>query len=218
MIYPTIKRIFDFILALIAIIVLSPILIIAGLGVKFSSKGPAIYKHERLGKDGKIFSNYKFRSMVVGARALQKKGVKDEQLIFPFGRFIRRIHMDELPQLFNILKGDMSFVGPRPMDLEFYNSVIQTNKIWKEILKIRPGLTCLESVVHELPKKADEILKEYNLRIEKPFDYMHERLIMDLYYIKHQSFLLDLKLILFTIKLVFINVFTKNYYKSRITL
>lgn len=218
MIYLTIKRILDFIISLIVIILLSPILILIAIGVKISSKGPAIYKHERVGKNQKIFNNYKFRSMVVNARDMQKKGVKDKDLIFRFGQFIRKTHLDELPQLFNILKGDISFVGPRALDIEEYDKFVKINKKWKEISKIRPGLTCLESVVHELPHDSAQILKKYNLRIKKPFDYFHERLIMDLYYLHHTSLLLDLKLIFKTIKLVILNLLTRNYYKSRITL
>ena len=209
------KRFLDLTLSLIAIILLSPLLLIISLGIKLSSKGPIIYKHERMGRYGKIFNNYKFRSMIVGARNQQQKGIKDKELIFPFGQFLRKIHLDELPQLFNILKGDMSFVGPRSMDVEYYRKTTQVLPKWKYIIRAKPGLTCLESVVHELPQDGDKILKKLNLKIKKPYNYFHERLKMDLYYLNHQSFLLDLKLILYTIKLVLVNLLTKNYYKSR---
>lgn len=130
------KRITDIVLSSIGLLLLSPILIIVAIAIKIDSRGPIIFKQDRVGKDGKIFSMYKFRSMVVNAEELKQQlqsqnemsgpmfKIKNDPRITKIGRFIRKTSIDELPQLLNVIKGDMSLVGPRPLlvdYLQYYN-------------------------------------------------------------------------------------------------
>ena len=118
MFYRFIKRIFDLFWSCVAIICLSPLLLLISLIIKITSKGPILYKATRVGKNGKIFLCYKFRSMKVDSGSVKLTTLKNDDRIYPFGRFLRNTKMDELPQLFNILSGKMSIVGPRPEDKE----------------------------------------------------------------------------------------------------
>ena len=147
-VYTVFKRFMDIVLSIIGLITISPILLIVSLAIKIDSKGPVIFKQERIGKDGKAFKIYKFRSMVVGAEKMgtgvySKKG---DSRVTRVGKFIRMTSIDELPQLVNILKGEMSFIGPRP---------VLTYHPWKyeeytpEQLKrfeVRPGVTGLAQI------------------------------------------------------------------------
>ena len=147
-VYTVFKRFMDIVLSIIGLIIISPILLIVSLAIKIDSKGPVIFKQERIGKDGKVFKIYKFRSMVVGAEKMgtgvySKKG---DSRVTRVGKFIRMTSIDELPQLVNILKGEMSFIGPRP---------VLTYHPWKyeeytpEQLKrfeVRPGVTGLAQI------------------------------------------------------------------------
>ena len=147
-VYTVFKRFMDIVLSIIGLIIISPILLIVSLAIKIDSKGPVIFKQERIGKDGKAFKIYKFRSMVVGAEKMgtgvySKKG---DNRVTRVGKFIRMTSIDELPQLVNILKGEMSFIGPRP---------VLTYHPWKyeeytpEQLKrfeVRPGVTGLAQI------------------------------------------------------------------------
>ena len=147
-VYTVFKRFMDIVLSIIGLIIISPILLIVSLAIKIDSKGPVIFKQERIGKDGKVFKIYKFRSMVVGAEKMgtgvySKKG---DNRVTRVGKFIRMTSIDELPQLVNILKGEMSFIGPRP---------VLTYHPWKyeeytpEQLKrfeVRPGVTGLAQI------------------------------------------------------------------------
>ena len=147
-VYTVFKRFMDIVLSIIGLIIISPILLIVSLAIKIDSKGPVIFKQERIGKDGKVFKIFKFRSMVVGAEKMgtgvySKKG---DNRVTRVGKFIRMTSIDELPQLVNILKGEMSFIGPRP---------VLTYHPWKyeeytpEQLKrfeVRPGVTGLAQI------------------------------------------------------------------------
>ena len=147
-VYTVFKSFMDIVLSIIGLIIISPILLIVSLAIKIDSKGPVIFKQERIGKDGKAFKIYKFRSMVVGAEKMgtgvySKKG---DNRVTRVGKFIRMTSIDELPQLVNILKGEMSFIGPRP---------VLTYHPWKyeeytpEQLKrfeVRPGVTGLAQI------------------------------------------------------------------------
>lgn len=195
-VYDFFKRIFDIIFSICAIIVLSPIMLIVGFLVICTSKGPMIYISDRVGKNGKIFKFYKFRSMYENAESSLvdllsqneiKGGVtfkmKNDPRITPFGKFIRKTSLDELPQLFNILKGDMSVCGPRPCTVREYNLYEEKEK---QRLLVKQGLT-----------------GEWQVRgrSNTTFDEMIE---MDLDYIKNKrSFWYDIKLILLTLITVF---------------
>lgn len=181
--YLIIKRILDVVISLIALIILSPILLIVAIAIKIESKGPIIFKQQRIGKDGKVFNIYKFRSMVVGAEKMGT-GVyskKDDNRVTKVGKFIRMTSIDELPQLVNILKGEMSIIGPRP---------VLTYHPWKyeeyteEQLKrfnVRPGVTGWAQV-----------------HGRKDVEW-HERIKLDVYYVENISFLLDVKIFFKTI-------------------
>ena len=148
-IYSFVKRSFDIGSSLVALIVLSPVWLICAIGIKLSSKGPVFYTTERIGKGKKPFTLYKFRSMHVyqpDAEGKKSEGgyIANAKRIFPFGGFLRMSKLDELPQLLNILKGDMSVIGPRPVPITSVNR----NYVGKYecILDVRPGLACLDSL------------------------------------------------------------------------
>ncbi|MCF1613592.1 sugar transferase [Tetragenococcus koreensis] len=180
-----IKRIFDFFGSLIGIIILLPLLLIISIIIKINSRGPVFFKQKRLGKNGKVFNIFKFRTMVTDA---EKKGdgifVKNENdnRITSVGKILRSASLDELPQLLNVIKGDMSLIGPRPplpyhpYEYEEYPSV------QKERFKMRPGVTGLAQV---------------KVRNSVPWD---KRMTFDVEYVNNFSIWLDFKIILLTIR------------------
>lgn len=148
--FGVIKRLFDFLAAFLAIVVTSPLWVIIAIGIKLSSKGPVFYRAERAGKNGKVFTLYKFRSMHVyhpeeGSNKKTEGGyIANEARIFPFGGLLRKSKLDELPQLLNILMGHMSVIGPRPLTaagVEKHYSGKYAN-----VTDVRPGLACLDSL------------------------------------------------------------------------
>ena len=184
--YEFLKRLMDIICSMSALIVLAPILIVVDILIKIESKGPVIFSQERVGINNKKFKMYKFRSMVVNAEDMKEKlekqnerkgpmfKIKNDPRITTIGRFIRKTSIDELPQLINILKGEMSIVGPRP---SLPKEVIQFEPWMLERLKVKPGLTCYWQV-----QGRDHIEFE---------DWMR----LDVKYVKDRNFLLDIKLI-----------------------
>ena len=191
--YEKIKRFFDICLSAAALVVLSPVLLVIAILIYLEDKGPVIYSQTRLGKDGRSFKLYKFRSMCVDAdeklKDLQKLNerdgpvfkIRDDPRVTKVGKFIRKTCIDELPQLVNIIKGDMSIVGPRP---PLPNEVEQYNSYQKQRLLVVPGLTCYWQI-----QKGEETT----------FDEWVE---LDLKYIKERSILLDFRLILLTFKVI----------------
>ena len=184
--YSVYKRALDLLASTLGLIIGVPIIIIFGILVKLEDGGPIFYKQERLGKNNKKFYIYKIRSMKIDAEKIggAQWAEKDDPRITKIGKFIRKTRIDEIPQLFNILNGEMSLIGPRPERPEL------TYKFEEEIpgfinrLKIKPGLTGLAQV-----NGGYEISPEEKLR-------------WDLIYIKTQSFIVDIKIILKTIKVV----------------
>lgn len=181
-----VKRAMDIVISLLILIILSPILIIVCIAIKAHDGGPIIYKQDRLTKDGKIFKIYKFRSMKVNS---EKDGAqlanKGDDRITPVGRIIRRVHVDELPQLFNILKGEMAFVGPRPERPEIAAEYEKSIPEFDFRLKMKAGLTGYAQVFG-------------NYRTT-PLD----KLKLDLTYIENYSVWLDIMIIVQTIKIFF---------------
>lgn len=190
----SLKRFLDFILACIALFLLSPVFIITAFAIIIENPGPIIYSQVRVGKDGKVFSFYKFRSMVVGADKMKDKLLEDNEskdgVIFKMkhdpritkvGRFIRKYSIDELPQLINVLKGEMSMVGPRPPVPREVNLYTLEDR---KRLHIKPGITCIWQVAG---------------RSEIPFK---EQVELDKQYIRSQSFWEDIKILLKTIPAV----------------
>ena len=181
-----VKRICDVILSLIGIIVASPLMLLIALAVKLYDGGPVLYKQERLTRDGRLFLIYKFRSMGMDS---EKNGArlasKGDKRVTPVGRVIRNIHFDELPQLFNILKGDMSMVGPRPERQEISDKYEETIPEFVLRTKVKAGLTGYA-----------QVYGKYNTT---PYD----KLKLDLTYIENYSLWLDIKILLLTFKILF---------------
>lgn len=182
------KRVFDIVLSLIAIIILSPIMVIVAIAIKATDRGPVLYKQCRLTKDGRKFMVLKFRSMRVDAEkdgvARLSSGDKDDR-ITPIGKFIRKVRIDELPQLFNIFLGDMSIVGPRPERPEIAEQYIKELPEFELRLQAKAGLTGYA-----------QVYGKYNTT---PYD----KLQMDLMYIANPSLFEDIKIIFATIKILF---------------
>lgn len=185
--YPFVKRIFDIFCSSIGLILSSPVLLIVALCIKLYDKGPALYKQVRYTKDKKEFYIYKFRSMIVNA---EKNGAqlaeKNDNRITPVGKFIRKTRLDELPQLWNIFKGDMSFVGPRPERPEIHSEYLKDLPEFDFRLNVKAGLTGYA-----------QVYGKYNTSPE-------DKLKLDLLYINNRSIVMDLKLIFYTVKIMFI--------------
>lgn len=211
--YHIFKRFADIIIALVLILALIPFYVIIYIAVRVTSKGPVIYKHPRVGKGKKEFVIYKFRSMYVNARSMQQKGIWDEnRLLTPIGKFIRTTFLDEIPQLVNILKGDLTFIGPRPLDVETFQILRKQDKRWNNTIRSRPGLTSLESVADYLPEKERKEFERHFkglLKKDKETDQFKHRLVLDLYYVENESLLFDIKIFLKTMLLTLRKLFSK---------
>ncbi|MGN0538223.1 MAG: sugar transferase [Candidatus Fimenecus sp.] len=189
-----IKRILDFSLALIALIVLAIPMAIVAVIIKFDSPGPVIFKQKRIGKGGKVFEIYKFRSMCVGAEG-QGSGVysgKGDARVTRIGRIIRATSIDELPQLVNILKGDMSFIGPRPPLTYHPWDYSEYTEEQLRMFEVRPGITGWAQV-----NGRKDV--EWNHRIE-----------LNVWYVDNVSLFLDIKIFFLTIFKVFTNADNEN--------
>lgn len=206
MFYQIIKRALDILLSLIAIICLFSLLIIVAIIIKCTSKGPILYKAKRVGKGGKVFNCYKFRSMRVDSGQVKLTTLRSDDRIYPFGRFLRATKIDELPQLFNILSGKMSIVGPRPED------TVNAEKIYigdyQQILMVKPGLTSPASLYDYThgEKCQDESFYET--------DILPKKLFLELYYVKHKSFFYDVKLVFKTVWLIILTMLGKKKFKE----
>ncbi len=189
------KRIFDFIFSLIGLLLLSPILILISILIKLDSRGPVLFIQNRVGKNNVDFNIYKFRTMRMASetKGLLTLGNNDSR-ITKIGYFLRRYKIDEFPQLINVLKGDMSFVGPRP-ELRYYVNFYTDDDM--KIYQVRPGITGLASLKY---RNEVELLKA----AKNPEEYFIKTIIPDKLrfnkiYIKKRNFFFDLKLILMTI-------------------
>lgn len=184
----TVKRAVDILGSLLLIIVTSPIMIVTAILIKLYDGGDVFFKQTRLTRDEKEFKIIKFRSMIMNAES--KTGAvlakENDDRITPIGRFIRKVRFDELPQLFNILKGDMTFVGPRPERPELFEKICEEIPEFKYRLNVTAGLTGYA-----------QIYGKYNTT-------MRDKLLLDLYYIENYSLISDLKLLVMTIKIVFV--------------
>lgn len=181
--YKYIKRLLDVIIAMLAVIILSPLMIVTAMAVKLESDGPVIFKQERLGLNGKVFKIFKFRSMCQGAEHTGS-GVysgADDDRVTKVGKFIRATSIDELPQLFNIIKGDMSFIGPRPpLTYHPWNLEEYTNE-QLHMFDVRPGITGWAQI-----------------HGRKDVEW-HKRIELNCWYVDHMSFFLDIKILFSTV-------------------
>ena len=189
-----IKRTFDFCSSLIGLIVLFPILILISFAIKIGSKGPVLFSQKRVGKDGKLFTLIKFRSMTVQQESNSTATVRGDLRITKIGEFLRKYKLDELPELWNVIKGEMSLVGPRP-DVPGYADRLKGKD--REILKLRPGITGTASLKYA---NEEEILasqqdpQKYNDEVIFP-----DKVKVNLEYYENQSLWLDIKIIFATI-------------------
>lgn len=177
------KRIFDMLVAAICLILFSPLFFICYLAVIYYDGRPAIYKQERIGRFGRPFHIYKFRSMVTnaeeGGKAQLYKGKKDKRLT-PVGKFLREHHLDELPQLWNVFCGDMAFVGPRPERKVFIDEIMKVDPRYTMLYQIRPGVTSYATLYNGYTNSLDKMIT---------------RLQYDLYYLGHRSWWFDIKIL-----------------------
>ena len=192
--YEVIKRLIDIVCSFLGVLVLSPLFIIIAIIIKMTSKGPVFFSQKRVGKNGKEFDMYKFRSMVVNAEELKEKlaaknemsgpmfKMKDDPRVTKVGKFIRKTSIDELPQLWNVLKGDMSLVGPRP---SLPKEVAQFDEWMYKRLEVKPGLTCYW-----------QVSGRNNIDFE---DWMK----LDVKYVEERSLWIDIKLIFKTVFVLF---------------
>lgn len=189
------KSIFDKVVSLIGLICLSPVMLIVAILIKLKMPGgPIIFRQKRVGKYGRLFIVYKFRSMKVAGGGKTSIASKEEDRITPLGQKLRRYKLDELPELWNVLKGDMSFVGPRP-DVPGYADKLQGHG--RDILKLKPGITGPASLKY---RNEEDLLnsvdnpQEYNDNIIYP-----DKVRLNLYYLEHYSFLKDIQMIICTV-------------------
>ncbi len=193
------KRIFDIVASGLAILVLLPVFVVISIAIKLSGKGPAIFRQERAGKNGKPFIFYKFRTMRVDVEPFgSSPKTSDDPRLTRVGKLLREYSLDELPQLFNILKGDMSFIGPRPL---YVSQMAEWDERQKKRLLVKPGLTGLAQI-----SGRGQLTRE-------------EKLELDVKYVETAGFLTDIKIILATIAQVFgrKNIYEKRYSKTELT-
>lgn len=189
------KRVFDFILALICIVVFSPLMLICAAAIKREDGQPFIYRQERIGLHGKPFMIYKFRTMKKDAEGgkPQLMEVPNDPRLTHIGNKLRKHHLDELPQLWNVLKGDMAFVGPRPERKYYIDQIMEHDSRYQYLYQIRPGVTSYATLYNGYTDTMDKMLR---------------RLEFDLYYLEHRSLWLDVKILFKTFtSIVFGKVF-----------
>lgn len=187
------KDLFDIIVAFILLILLSPVLVVVAVVVRISSSGPVFFRQQRVGQYGKPFTMIKFRTMITND-GLNTITMSNDRRITPVGSFLRRWKLDELPGLFNVLKGEMSFVGPRP-DVPGYADLLTGND--RRVLELKPGITgpaTLKFIREEEILAAVDNPKEYNDTVIFP-----EKVRINLRYLEKGTMLEDLKIILYTV-------------------
>lgn len=182
------KRLMDIFASLFALVLLSPVYFILACVVKFGSRGPVFYSQERIGQNGKPFRIYKFRSMITNAeKAGPALSQEQDPRITPVGRFLRKTRLDELPQFWNVLIGNMSLVGPRPERQFWINQITEQAPEYLNVLKVKPGITSLGQVRYGYASNVDEMI---------------ERMRYDLLYLENMSLSWDIRILLYTIEIV----------------
>jgi len=179
------KQVFDYVISFLALVFSAPLFLFLAVGIKLSSPGSIFYSHERIGKYGKSFKIIKFRSMY---REAEKNGPelsrKNDARLTNFGKFMRKYRLDEIPNFINVLKGDMSLVGPRPERQFFINQIIKKAPHYVHLQKVKPGITSWGQVKYGYAENVDQMIK---------------RLRYDILYIENMSLFVDLKIIFYTI-------------------
>jgi len=183
-----VKRVMDIVISILGLIILSPALLYIAIRVRLSSKGPIFYTQERVGINGKPFMIYKFRSMYVGAeQETPLLSFDGDDRCTPWGGVMRKWRLDELPQLLNVLVGEMSLVGPRPERRFFIDQIMKVAPHYKHLLKVRPGITSWGQVKYGYASNLDQMM---------------QRLKFDILYIENMSLILDIKILFYTILIV----------------
>lgn len=180
-----VKRVFDLFVALCCLIIFSPLFLFCYIAIKREKNGPVIFRQERIGRFGRPFYIYKFRSMKVDA---EKQGPAlcdkdDDDRLTKIGRFLRAHHLDELPQFWNVFKGEMSFVGPRPERQFFIDQIMEHDMRYQYLFQIRPGITSMATLYNGYTDTMEKMLR---------------RLELDLYYLEKRSLWFDFKLLVLT--------------------
>ena len=177
------KRAFDCVLSAICLIVFSPLLICCGLAIFIEDGKPVIFSQERIGLHGKPFRIYKFRSMHMGAESIgepQLLEISGDSRLTRVGEFLRRHHLDELPQLWNVFIGDMAFIGPRPERKYYIEKIMEKDPRYTQLYQIRPGVTSYATLYNGYTDTMEKMLR---------------RLELDLYYLEHRSWWFDIKIL-----------------------
>jgi exopolysaccharide biosynthesis polyprenyl glycosylphosphotransferase len=184
----TLKRLMDVLVSIVAIILLLPLYLAMAIAVKVSSPGPIFFLQERIGRNGKAFNIVKFRTMFVDAEKLgpQLSSANDPR-ITPIGKYMRKLRLDEFPQFYNVLIGDMSLVGPRPERQFYIDQIIQIEPQYLHLTKVRPGITSWGQVKYGYAENVDQML---------------QRMKFDLLYLKNRTLALDMKIMLYTILII----------------
>ena len=203
----TLKYLFDRILSLFGLIILSPVMLLVAVLIRVKMGGPVLFKQERVGKDGKLFTIFKFRTMEEGQDEFSISMVGDQRIL-PLGIKLRKYKLDELPQLWNVLKGKMSFVGPRP-DVPGYADMLDGDD--RDVLKLRPGITGPATLKYRL---EDEMIAEYVAQKQKEGDTRDaqdiaveyndtviypDKVRLNCFYYRHYSFVKDIQMIFCTV-------------------
>lgn len=184
----SLKRVMDVVISIFAMMLLIPLYVFTAAGVKFSSKGPILYSQERIGLRGKPFKMHKFRSMYSDAeKAGPQLSSESDPRITPFGKFIRKVRLDEIPQFYTVLKGDMSLVGPRPERQFYIDQIVKRAPHYRLLLKVKPGITSWGQVKYGYASTVDEMI---------------ERLKYDILYIENMSLAMDIKILIYTVLIV----------------
>ena len=179
------KRLLDVVFSAIAIILFLPVFIILAIAIVSTSKGPVLYRQERIGRFGKPFYIYKLRSMVAGAEnGTPALSSSNDDRITKIGRFLRKTHLDEIPQFYNVIAGDMSLVGPRPEREYYIRQIVEKAPHYTHLHKLRPGITSWGQVKYGYASNVKEML---------------ERLPYDMMYLKNISLYIDFKILIYTL-------------------
>jgi exopolysaccharide biosynthesis polyprenyl glycosylphosphotransferase len=182
------KRIIDIVFSALVLVIFSPVYLALYLGVKLSSPGPAFYRQERIGINGEPFHIHKYRTMYIDAeRHGPALSSKEDPRITPFGRYLRRYRIDELPQFWNVLRGEMSLVGPRPERQFFIDQIVTVAPHYRHLLKVRPGITSWGQIKFGYAENVDQMV---------------ERMKFDILYVENMSLAMDFKILFYTILII----------------
>ena len=182
------KRIFDIAVSIVVLILLAPLYLFVALRVKFSSPGPVFYSQDRIGLHGKQFRIFKFRSMKVGAETNGPQlSSHEDPRITPWGKIMRKWRLDEIPQFYNVLIGDMSLVGPRPERKYYIEQILNVTSDYKHLHRVKPGITSLGMVKFGYAENLQQMI---------------QRLKYDLLYIENMSLMMDLKIMIYTFRTI----------------